>query len=291
MKKVLVNIIEKPQSWSRRNVLGGAVAVLLLGAIPVMAQNVPIQVAAKQQINDQLGKPLSRVDGDLVQILFVNGHVYPPQGIDGHPHTNNPVAYETRIGYGLINHTSTVGRFNASITRRSEEQIIARVYNAPSVEAASFYADSQVFTPDMGEVFYPVISATTNAFDPADDDGDGLSNSMEKDLGSNPNSLDTDGDGISDMDEFRSGTELADESSYLQMVEILPEVGTIMNVQWSTVPGKSYQLQYTAQELNETNVVYLNIYGVVTATGDVEHAYITNNLIDQVKSFRVNLVD
>jgi len=281
MKKGIVNLIAG-RRWS-------LMTLLLLG-LPVSAQNVPIQVACKVTILDQLGKPLSRVDGDLVQVLFVNGQVYSP-GMDGKPHTNNPVAYETRIGNGLINHTSTVGRFNASITKRSEAQIVARVFNAPSLEEASFYADSQIFTPNQGAVFYPVIGATTNALDSGDSDGDGLNNSMEKDLGSDPNSLDSDGDGVSDMDEFRAGTLLNDEGSFLSMVNLLPQDNTEMMVQWNAVEGKSYQLQYTTEELTSTNLMFWNINSVVNATGDVAYTFVTNNLPDAIKSFRVLLVE
>lgn len=290
MQKETARVKTGSRAFNLGRMLCRGVALLLAGVLPALAQNVPIQVACKVTILDQLGRPLSREDGDLVQILFVNNQIYPP-GMDGQPHTNNPVSYISRIGNGLINHTSLVGRFNASITPRSEAQIFARVFNAPTLEEASFYADSQIFTPDAGKVFYPEIGATTNALDPADDDGDGLSNSMEKDLGSNPNSLDSDGDGMSDMDEFRSGTGLADEESYLAMVELHRQDAVSMMVQWSAVPGKSYQLQAATEELTSTNLMFWNVNAVVNATGDVAYTFITNSLPEQIKSLRVLLVE
>jgi len=289
MMKEMDNLISEKQAVNKSGVFS-LFAILLLGCLPVVAQNVPLQVACKVTILDQLGRPLSRDDGDLVQILFVNGQVYSP-GMNGQPHTNNPVSYTSRIGNGLINHTSTVGRFNASITPRSEAQVVARVFNAPTLEEASFYADSQIFTPNAGKVFYPEIGATTNALDPADDDGDGLNNSMEKDLGSDPNSLDSDGDGVLDMDEFRAGTLLNDEESFLAMVELKPQDHTEMMVQWSAVEGKSYQLQYTTEELTSTNLMFWNINSVVNATGSVAYTFVTNNLPETIKSFRVLLVE
>jgi hypothetical protein len=46
-----------------------------------------------------------------------------------------------------------------------------------------------------------------------DDDGDGLTNLLELQLGSNPFVVDSDGDGWSDLDEFENGTSLTDANS------------------------------------------------------------------------------
>ena len=46
-----------------------------------------------------------------------------------------------------------------------------------------------------------------------DDDGDGLSNQEEADLGTDPNNPDTDGDGLADGDEVTLGTDPLDPNS------------------------------------------------------------------------------
>ena len=47
----------------------------------------------------------------------------------------------------------------------------------------------------------------------ADDDGDGLSNAEEAELGTDPNEPDTDGDGLADGDEVSLGTDPLDPTS------------------------------------------------------------------------------
>ncbi len=68
----------------------------------------------------------------------------------------------------------------------------------------------------------------TTACEPADTDGDGLSDKEEDELGTDPTAADTDGDGLSDGDEVTLGTYPTvvdtDEDSYDDGVEV--EVGT-----------------------------------------------------------------
>jgi len=290
MNSRMVNLIWRQQVAGKRGLRWAFAVLWLIGSASVCAQNVPLQVACQVTIYDQLGIPLSRQDGDLVQFLLVNEQVYPP-GMDGQPNTNNPVVYEVRIGDGLIDHPSTVGRFNASIIPRPEGPIVTRVFNAPTLEDASFFADSQTFTPNEGEVFYPIIVATTNALDPADDDEDGLNNSMEKDLGTNPNLVDTDGDTFSDMDEFRAGTSGTNSVDFLAMVYIQPLTADTHLVQWDSVPGKSYQLQHPDQDLSEIDVVFVNVNAVVTATNYLADTTVTNIVPLDIQHYRVLLVE
>lgn len=266
---------------------------LLLGGFSLgtaQAQQTPVLVAAKQTTLDEQGHPLSNVDGDLVQFLLVNGQVYAP-GVDGQPAPANPVIFATRIGNGVSAGTGTVGRFNAAITPYPSGAIVARVFNAPTLESASFYADSQVFTPNGQAKFNPVFGATTNALDPADDDGDGVNNSWEKSLGSDRHNMDSDGDGVGDGHELRAGTGLTDNQSYLAMVQVQPQAGGHLAARWDSVPGKAYQLQYTSGDLMAPNLIFSNISSVVSATGEVASVVVTNGASFPMGIFRVILVE
>lgn len=262
-------------------------ALLFATANWAAAQVAPLQSASMQPIYNEFGQAVP--SGALVQYLQENGQVYPP-GVDGRPHANNPVVFTTKIGNGVRNHPSMVGRFSAALTPRPTQKIFARVFNAPTLEQASFYTDSQVFTPEQNfTIFYLNVSSTASPLDAADDDGDGLNNSWEKSLGSDPQNRDTDGDGVSDGDEYRAGTDLTDEDSYLAMVRVLPQPNGDLHVQWDSVPGKSYQLEFAAGDLTKPNV-FTNVNSVVTAVGDRTSTIVTNGALDAIGIYRVRLV-
>lgn len=261
-------------------------ALLIGGAMSAAAQIVPLQSASQQPIYNEFGQPAPV--GALVQYLAVNGQVYPPDS-EGRPHPNNPVVFTSQIGNGVRKHPSMAGRFSAAITPRPTQPIFARVFNAPTREAASFYTDSQPFTPRQDfSIFYLTVNGTTTPLDDADDDGDGVHNSWEKSLGSDPNNPDTDGDGVSDGDEFRAGTDLTDEDSFLAMVRVAPQPNGDLRVQWDSVPGKSYQLQFAAGALTEPNV-FTNVGSIVTATEEITSAIIPGGAAASIGIYRVRL--
>lgn len=288
MKNRIYNPVWRPEH------LGSLLIMILLlgglGLAPVQAQQTPVLVAAKQTTLDEQGCPLSNLDGALVQFLLVNGQVFAP-GVDGQPNPANPVIYSTRIGNGVANTTGTVGRFNAAITPYPSGPIVARVFNAPTLEASSFYADSQSFTPNGQAKFMPVFGATTQALDQADDDGDGVNNSWEKSLGADRSKMDSDGDGVSDGHEWRAGTSLTDNQSYLAMVQVVPQGAGHLGARWDSVPGKAYQLQFTSSDLTAPNMIFSNVSSVVSATGDVTSVVVTNGASYPMGIFRVILVE
>ncbi len=264
--------------------------ILLLSGPAAQAQTTPVMVKVPQSVLDEAGQPLSATEGDLVQFLLVNGQIYPP-GSDGQPNAANPVVFSSRIGNGLVPSPEKAGQLNAAITPYPSGPVFARVFNAPTLAQASFYADAQAFTPNGRAVYYPSLAATTNALDPADDDGDGLNNSWEKSLGSDRLAVDSDHDGMSDGDEFRAGTGLADAESFLAMVQVAPQAGGNLQAQWEAVPGKAYQLQFTDQSLSDPSMAFSNVNGVVTATGVTGVTVITNGASFPVGFFRVVLVE
>jgi hypothetical protein len=263
--------------------------LILPGVLTTRAQQVPVMVIVKEAVLDEFEQPLSNSDGDLVQFLLVNGQVYAP-AVDGTPQAANPVIFTSRIGRGVAASPAQQGKFSSALTPPPSAPLVARVFNASTLTGASFYVDSAPFTPSGSAVLNLLLTATTNALDPADDDDDGLNNSWEKSLGSDRTSKDSDADGMTDGDEFRAGTGLADEDSFLAMVQVLPQGGHLQAT-WESVPGKAYQLQFRDGNLDDPAGSFSNVNDVVTASGDAAATTITNGAAYPVGFFRVRLVE
>ncbi len=254
---------------------------------------VPIQVESTQAVVDARGFIMPSSSENLVHFLHVQSPaVLHPPAVDGTPHPDNPVIFTSRIGGGVNpSNPALDGFFSASVSPRPEEGVVvARVYNAPSVEAASFYTDSQPFAVNQPAYFYPLFPAATNAFDTADDDGDGVHNSWEKALGGNSSLWDSDSDGMSDLEEFRAGTGLGDPSSFLSM-DAIRGGNHLMQVTWDSVSGKTYQIQAALGSLNDPDVTFTNVGGPVVATGSLSSIAFTNGAAGDVQQFRIRLVD
>ncbi len=231
---------------------------------------------------------------ELVFILRTANGVIDVPGTNGMPtNSNNEIIFTTGIGKGIDVCLGQTGQFGASIPKYPVGQIFARVFNRDALPSASFYADSQVFNvnPNFPDPFIAHIDQTSNPLDPSDPDGDGLNNSWEKSVGSNGADPDTDGDGVSDGNEFRAGTGITNALSYLALVQLFPQSAGDLMVQWDSVDGKDYQLQFTANDLASTNVVFTNINGVVSATGPLASTIVTNGLSFPIGHFRVLLVE
>ena len=270
--------------------------------VAASGQTVPLHFGTTNGVENEFGQTLQGTDvgapdfgypyvtGEVVQILDANAGVFPP-ATDGTPDTNNPVIYETRVGAGADPSLGPAGLFGGSVQRPSG-QIIARVFNRPSLSDASFYADSQVFAvPTTNyDVFVPDLARTTTPLDPSDGDGDGLINSWEKSLGSNANNPDSDSDGMADGAEFRAGTGVTNSSSFLAMVQLVPSGSSDLSVIWDSVVGKQYVIEYTADDL-KNNPVYTNVTDVLSATGIMTSATITNGMLNEGGHYRVRLAE
>lgn len=271
-------------------------------AVAAQGQTVPLHFGTTNGVLDEFGQTLQGTDvgapsfgfpyvtGEVVQILDANAGVFPPS-TDGTPDTNNAVIFETRVGAGADPALGPAGLFGGSVQRPSG-QIIARVFNRSALSAASFYADSPVFVvPTTNyDVFIPDVARTDTPLDPSDSDGDGLHNSWEKSLGSNANNPDTDGDGMADGPEFRAGTGVTNENSFLAMVQLIPAGNNDLSVVWDSVAGKQYLIEYTPDDL-KNNPVYTNVTDVLSATGSVTSATITNGMLSEGGHYRVRLAD
>jgi hypothetical protein len=92
-----------------------------------------------------------------------------------------------------------------------------------------------------------VTFSTENNF--GDTDEDGMTNDYEIANGLNPldasdRDLDLDGDGRTNLAEFLAGTAANDSSSHLEVTNYTL-TDTLGSLIWSSVPGKTYQLEFS----------------------------------------------
>lgn len=207
-----------------------ASGLLILAAPAGYAQvTTPLHINARDVILDEFGEVLrgtGSAPGDLVQVLRADGGVIVPPAADGQPHASNPLMDRGTAGIGKFMPLSQTrpGKFGISIGGLArpapDTRLFIRVFNAPTLAGASFYADSDLLTVQGNSVLMASIGRTTNALDKADDDGDGLNNSWEKSYDSDPGNADTDGDGMLDGEEHLAGTSPTDEGSQFVVARI-----------------------------------------------------------------------
>jgi len=125
-------------------------------AAPPMVSQV---VSVENRLMDEFGSPLlgtdpsasyfgiTPVEGDLVHIYTANSGHFPPEA-NGTANPLNVMVKETQIGLGVMPTDPNPGKFNCIISPRPSGgvEIFVRVFNAPTLEEASFYMDSQTFT-------------------------------------------------------------------------------------------------------------------------------------------------
>jgi hypothetical protein len=292
---------------------------VLLTVASARGQIAPLHVGNTNSLVDEFGQLLqgtdpgapsfgqTYVEGDLVQILRVlddggNYNVQVP-ATNGVP-TNafNQVIHSGRIGHGVDPTLGPVGKFGTAVTtlNRSGSQpikLVARVFNAPSLDQASFYQDSELYEAANDgtapyKVFIPqfTTAATTKPLDTSDHDGDGLSRSWEISYGSDPDNADSDGDGMPDGPEVRAGTDLNDADSLLMMVQIRSSDPSDVVLTWDAVTGKVYQVEYTTNDLAQSPV-FMDINPPVAPTSSLAVTVITNGLESGATHFRIRLVE
>jgi hypothetical protein len=302
MKSVIIAVLRQGRSGATRGVL---CAAILSMAMPVGAQmQTPLHVGAIKPISNELGVVLrgnasaNPATCDRVELLWASNSVSYPPDFDGSPAPDNPSVAGGASWIGSLTSPALLnpGIFGMSIGGAnrppSGSRLFVRVYNAPTREAASFYTDSQIMTVVGNTVLLAEIAATTNAMDPRDNDSDGLNNSWEKSLGSNPNDGDTDGDGMSDRDEFRAGTGLTDPDSFLVVADVRRDGDNGLQIEWAAVAGKTYAVEYSTNNL-PAQASYQEFSGHVTADGSSDRAckLIPDGQIPSRMQIRVRLVE
>jgi len=258
-------------------------------------------VGAAHPLVDEFGEPLVGTDpeayrfgitpaeGDLVQILQTTDNVIYPPDTDGEPDSRNIVLLTSRVGQGISPTKSRSGKFAAVLTPRpgGNTRLFVRVFNGATLEESSFYGDSQLFTvlSWKNEAFLADIEGTTLPLDPSDDDGDGLSNSMEQSLGTDPNGRDSDGDGLTDAEEAVTKTDPLDSESTLVFVEVQPAGDEDARLSWESKGGVMYRVEFTTDNLAQSPT-----FSVVATVegGDTETVLIIEDgLADPHGCFRV----
>ena len=285
----------------RTFVLAGG--LLAFGLRAHAALQAPLHIGNTNAVQDERGHVLQGTDaaaalfghpvvtGDLVQVLRTyNGQIDAPNTNGVPTGTNNVIVASRRIGEGVDPALGASGLFGLSLPNYDGGPLFVRIFNAPSIAEASFFANSQIYsnTPTYS-VFIPNIGSV-QPLDTADNDTDALNNSWEKSLGSNPDAFDSDGDGVGDNAEFRAGTDALNAGSFLSMVGVLPDTAGGAIVYWASVSGKTYQVQYSTNGLaNAESFVDLN--GPIAAGGPLSQTIHTNGLGGPDRHYRVRLVE
>lgn len=234
----------------------------------------PLYVGNVEPVLDPFGRPMrggsQAPDGSFrarVELRRATNiwHLVPPT-TNGAAHPFNPLVSAQTVGHvGMNAHGRDSGLFCMAIQERppTNFMVFARVYNAPTVEEATFYADSApVRMPKATETtivlaFAGASPINTNGWSSPDDP---FTVSHAELLGIDDRRTDDyDGDGVSNWHEWLAGTAPDDPDSRLviQMVRretdpaVLAKEGVNLNkpvrVSWASVPGKKYRLQYVPQ--------------------------------------------
>lgn len=277
-----------------------AIAAIVFAPAARGQLNIPVAIGTPTRVTDEFGVNLqgsamgSSSACDLVQVLWATNGIEPPT-IYGVQSTNNPpvVGGASHVGSLTAPDLVNVGLFSVALYNprpANNSKIFVRVFNSPKQREATFYADSQLLTVRDNSTLYVNITATTNAIDPGDTDGDGLNNSWERSLGTDLYDPDTDGDGMIDGDEFRAGTGILDENSVFVAVWLQPDAIGNAFLSWDSVAGKRYQVE-CMDSAEISPVAYTNVSDVIAATGELTETTITNGLLSGMGKFRVRLVE
>lgn len=262
----------------------------------------PVYIGTSTPIRDVFGHTLvgsATLSPDQcarVEVLMApDGIIYPPN-TDGTPDPRNPLLeggishLGARTAMGLTN----AGIFFIQFTTNKPAygaKLFIRAFNAPTRNGAAFYGDSEVFTiAGVDKTVYDAGISAMSELDVQDEDGDGLSNSMEKYYGTDSLLADSDGDGLHDGEELRAGTDPMDAQSVFMVYHAQRSAGQPPLILWTAVEGKQYQLEYTSDPLSE-DPSYTTVGAVVTADRSVSGMAVPQQDSNQMGFYRVRLVE
>ena len=101
---------------------------------------------------------------------------------------------------------------------------------------------------------------------------------------------DSDGDGFSDGDEQRAGTDPMDRESRFVMAWLSSGAGSDAIIAWESVPGKQYQVEYSNDPLT-SEPAYENASAVITATSPITEVTVPGGFLSPDGHYRVRLVE
>jgi hypothetical protein len=244
----------------------GLILLLTASALPVYAAAPPVVslvVSVRDALVDENGDRLNGTDpssdlfgipvveGDRVEIyLATGGQIFPPTP-QGEPDARNQLIKTFSIGKGASPNETKPGKFGCVVSPRPAggSLVFVRVFNAPDRSGASYYTDSNLFlvSGTVNEPFWASFPDAMLPLDVADDDSDGIINSREISIGTNPDLADSDGDGISDRDEMTAGTNPADGNSVFSVHQMSPASIDYLVLAWPTVTGRMYRIEHTSE--------------------------------------------
>jgi len=247
-----------------------AIAILLSSTSLFAQISTPIYVYNLSPVKDEFNRVMKGNASDaassrcLVEIRSASSGIFSPD-VDGIAHSQNPLIETSGIGANTSIKSQNTGTFCAVLVKRpaAGSKLFARVYNAPTVSAASFYVDSDIVTVSTGVDQVEFVFGSAQPFDDGDDDGDGLCNSLEKSLGSDPNNPDTNGNGLGDLINYLAGFEFGPNAGlYVDDLLVSFEDGVVA-LSWKAAEGRRYQVSVT-ESLTSPDYTLL---GEVVSTG------------------------
>jgi hypothetical protein len=123
-----------------------------------------------------------------------------------------------------------------------------------------------------------------------DTDGDGMDDDWEMAYFSTlarDGSGDFDGDGQTDLQEFRAGTDPVNDASILRVLTLTSLGGGGRTILWSAAPGRTYQVQF---KTSVDDAQWSDLPGLVTAAGTTASMADTTGSGDSHRFYRVMLV-
>ncbi|HFI0633490.1 TPA: putative Ig domain-containing protein, partial [Streptococcus suis] len=207
-------------------------------------------------------------------------------GIVGQPLTAIPVtAHQIPTGGSLtvtglpdgVTYSSTTGTISGTPSRPGSYPVTVAVIgkNGQPVLGSDGNPVTETFTITVkAEDKHSNGSGLTNGSSPAydlaaDDDGDGLTNGKELEIGTNPTNSDTDGDGRNDGDEVTDDTDPKNPNSIASSIDPIADVTGIVGQPLTAIPVTAKQIP-TGGSLTVTGlpdgVTYSSTTGTISGT-------------------------
>ena len=171
------------------------------------------------------------------------------------------------------------GYFSVTIPERpaTGTTLIVLAYDAATSNEASYVRRASAPVPASGRLLLDVGTAQPMAKCGGDTDA-AYADALER---LHASGIDSDGDGMTDWEEVLAGTEIGDDASLMafESIEAPQSDGTaramlepvLVVVQWQSVPGRTYQLQYAPSLLPDPEtgeVSWEDVGDTITAETD-----------------------
>lgn len=221
------------------------------GQGPMMPMHIGTTISIVDEWNNNLKGSSATGTGALVQIYRITSGSIEAPNTDGTPQPNNvPIPGGTGfIGMNVGSHWPDSGWFTITISSNQppvNARLFVRAFNRPTMEESSFYGDSAEFVIVSGRDEYHIVIPGANLpLDTHDPSGIGFHNSWQKSLGPDPYNTDSDGDGMTDFEEWLAGTNPFDANSVLRIEQLLLTAGGEKDIVWQSVAGRCYVIEFT----------------------------------------------